>query len=488
MELPRNGGIVIIDDQIREAIPLMNALSQKGVSYVYYNGEIRNYPKETLESVRLIFLDMHLDNVSGVANDNKSVVSTLIAGIDTIVSDNNGPYVIMVWSKHDSQHLTDFKKGVLEKNGLQCKPVAVLNMDKSSCFESVYEKGEGSAKSEFKLKENGIEILLNTMEEQLKSIDAFVLLYNWENGVRLSAKETVNKIESIYENQSSQWSANLKNCFSNMAKAYAGKMLDETNKAIIENTYYSMNDIMCDYNFMITDSFSEKVKEISCEHEERNGVQGKIEIIENIDGKEYVLSHTRNQYYLYVDSKMISSGKNVEKVFENIGEEHKLAETKIKMVYWNGLAGINSLLHLREYVPIGIRPGNIYEIDDGLKKELCDTNPIDLTRYDEIKGIELEVSPICDYSQKKRMRLRLLPGLLLPQDINLNAEYLYITKPMLIEGDVKKMMFDFRYFTSEKEGYLKGKKHLYVLGDELLRNIKDKMSSHIVRTGVVVME
>ena len=165
MELPRNGGIVIIDDQIREAIPLMNALSQKGVSYVYYNGEIRNYPKETLESVRLIFLDMHLDNVSGVANDNKSVVSTLIAGIDTIVSDNNGPYVIMVWSKHDSQHLTDFKKGVLEKNGLQCKPVAVLNMDKSCCFESVYEKGEGSAKSEFKLKENGIEILLNTMEE-----------------------------------------------------------------------------------------------------------------------------------------------------------------------------------------------------------------------------------------------------------------------------------------------------------------------------------
>ena len=39
MELPRNGGIVIIDDQIGEAIPLMNALSQKGVSYVYYNGE-----------------------------------------------------------------------------------------------------------------------------------------------------------------------------------------------------------------------------------------------------------------------------------------------------------------------------------------------------------------------------------------------------------------------------------------------------------------
>lgn len=488
MELPRNGGIVIIDDQIMEAIPLMNALSQMGVSYVYYNGGLRNYPKEPLESVRLIFLDMHLDNVASVVNDNKNVVSSLIAGIDTIVSKGNGPYVIMVWSKHDSQHLEYFKEAVLEKNGLQCKPVAVLNMDKSSCFETVYDEGSGSDKGKLEIKRNGIEIILNTMEKQLQIIDAFILLYNWENEIRLSAKETVNKIERIYENQSSEWSINLKNCFSKMAKAYAGKMLEETNKSIIENAYYAMNDIMCDYNFMITDSFSGKVKEISCEHEERNGVQGKIEIIENIDGKEYLLSHTRNQYYLYVDSKMVSSGKNVEKVFENIGEEHKLAETKIKMVYWNGLAGINSLLHLREYVPIGIRPGNIYEIDDGLKKELCGTNPIDSTRYDEIKGIELEVSPICDYSQKKRMRLRLLPGLLLPQDINLNAEYLYITKPMLIEGDVKKMMFDFRYFTSEKEEYLKGKKHLYVLGDELLRNIKDKMSSHIVRTGVVVME
>lgn len=55
MELPKNGGIVIIDDQMEEALPLMNALSSKGVAYSYYDGQPRNYPKEPLTNIRLVF-------------------------------------------------------------------------------------------------------------------------------------------------------------------------------------------------------------------------------------------------------------------------------------------------------------------------------------------------------------------------------------------------------------------------------------------------
>lgn len=38
MKLPKNGSIVIIDDQIKEALPLMNALAVRGASYLYYDG------------------------------------------------------------------------------------------------------------------------------------------------------------------------------------------------------------------------------------------------------------------------------------------------------------------------------------------------------------------------------------------------------------------------------------------------------------------
>ena len=55
MELPKNGSIVIVDDQITEALPLMNALAKRGVSYSYYDGKGKSYPAKPLDSVRLIF-------------------------------------------------------------------------------------------------------------------------------------------------------------------------------------------------------------------------------------------------------------------------------------------------------------------------------------------------------------------------------------------------------------------------------------------------
>ena len=116
MELPKNGSIVIIDDKINEAIPLMTALAKRGVAYIYYDGKPRNYPEETLDSVRFVFLDMHLDEVAGAAGGNKNIVSSLIGGLDAVVGEDNGPYIIMVWSKHDSQHMIEFKQAVLEKN------------------------------------------------------------------------------------------------------------------------------------------------------------------------------------------------------------------------------------------------------------------------------------------------------------------------------------------------------------------------------------
>lgn len=100
MKLPKNGSIVIIDDQIKEALPLMNALAVRGASYLYYDGKSKHYPKCPLDNVRIIFLDMHLDEVAGGTNSTKNIVSSLVAGIEAIVHKENGPYIIMVWSKH----------------------------------------------------------------------------------------------------------------------------------------------------------------------------------------------------------------------------------------------------------------------------------------------------------------------------------------------------------------------------------------------------
>lgn len=54
--LPINGRIVIVDDKIAQARPLMEELGKRRLSYTYYDGKPENLPEEGVGiDVRLIF-------------------------------------------------------------------------------------------------------------------------------------------------------------------------------------------------------------------------------------------------------------------------------------------------------------------------------------------------------------------------------------------------------------------------------------------------
>ena len=115
-----------------------------------------------------------------------------------------------------------------------------------------------------------------------------------------------------------------------------------------------------------------------------------------------------------------------------------------------------------------------------------------MTDREHIKAIELEVSPICDYSQKKWKRVRVLPGLLVPKDIvfpeKKDAKYTYMSKLVIVDNTIVRMYFDFRYLTSEKIDKYNNKKAICALNDECLQNIKDDLFFHGSRSGMVVVE
>ena len=78
-----------------------------------------------------------------------------------------------------------------------------------------------------------------------------------------------------------------------------------------------------------------------------------------------------------------------------------------------------------------------------------------------------------------------IPAELVEKD---SSKYTYITIPIMIEGKVRRILFDFRFYTSEKIDYLDEKKPLYAIGDELLQNIRDELSTHSVRSGIICVE
>ena len=62
MELPFSGKIVIIDNEPKEAAPLLQILSKKRLPHVYFTGDQLLLPDEgnAFEDVRIIFLDINL--------------------------------------------------------------------------------------------------------------------------------------------------------------------------------------------------------------------------------------------------------------------------------------------------------------------------------------------------------------------------------------------------------------------------------------------
>ena len=212
MNIPKNGRIVVIDDEYeKEALPLIEALSKNGVSAMYFTGNQEKLPLEPLSGVRIVFLDIVLAGTEG--QDEKTKISTIIGVLSKIIGKNNKSYLIIAWTKHNE--LIEGLKNNLKEN----PPIFILNLKKSECKDSHgnYE----ISKIEKKLK------------KELKNAGAFQLFIIWENLVHKSTGKIVNDFSSFYP-MDDNWDSNMCGVFQKLARAYAGKQLKdgETDKLI----------------------------------------------------------------------------------------------------------------------------------------------------------------------------------------------------------------------------------------------------------------
>ena len=105
MILPKNGRIVIVDDNIEEAAPLMKILSKNRIPFNYYSGlraaEFPDNPNEN--KLRALFLDL---NIFELTSDVKTVISSIHPILQAIIPDNPNPYLLIIWSKKPDEYRT----------------------------------------------------------------------------------------------------------------------------------------------------------------------------------------------------------------------------------------------------------------------------------------------------------------------------------------------------------------------------------------------
>src|SRR5690606_19462422 len=105
MYLPINGRVAIVDNEIKEVQPLFQIFSKYRVPYTFFNTSDSAFiPEDTEDTndIRLLFLDLNF--LDKTTHDTKTVRSMLYSYLKRIISKNNFPYLIILWSTQETSY------------------------------------------------------------------------------------------------------------------------------------------------------------------------------------------------------------------------------------------------------------------------------------------------------------------------------------------------------------------------------------------------
>lgn len=431
--IPLNGRVAIVDDQIEQALPLMRVFAKNNIPYVYYKGDDVDYfPEHPENDIRILLLDLNL--LGGRDYQPKEIRSSLYSVINRIISPDNYPYVLVLWSRQEKEY-----KGILEdlfaSDLKECAPITILEWIKSDFFPDFSDE-EVNKDDEYKI--------VDELNKVIAGLPAYSYLMLWENCIHNSADET---IQGIFRNSHSEekWD-NSANCILDMfCMSYLGKYYNDVSK---ENkakaSLLFLNDVYCD-------TLESNI--IECEFPKENelpysvNTEYKYEMAAKINGC-LLLS---NQYDSSCQPGCILP---IEENDKNIKYFHELFhDCFIK--------------------------GNLSNNDTKqLKKDI----------YKSLLPFELIVTPDCDYVQKKAKYFKLVQGVIINADfrdyVNIQSDAFYVSPIFEYEKQRRFMVLNYRYLVSYDTNH-QFPSPLFRIRESILAEIRSKLARHISRHGIM---
>jgi hypothetical protein len=123
---------VIIDDEEAEAIPVVRALGRLGMGCAYFSGTLEELPSEPLGGIRLAFLDMQLGS-HGAAREIGAQTARVFS---KIVDISATPILIVLWTKHD-EYIAAFKQALFENEPQYRSALLITRMTKPESAQNI---------------------------------------------------------------------------------------------------------------------------------------------------------------------------------------------------------------------------------------------------------------------------------------------------------------------------------------------------------------
>ncbi|MEN3980280.1 hypothetical protein [Acinetobacter sp. CWB-B33] len=504
MILPENGRIIIIDDQIDQALPLINYLSKNGLPFKYFSGNQEELPLkgEGFDDIRIIFLDLNLlDNKI----PDKSHFSQLKGVLNRIVNSVCHPYLLVVWTRHDDK-ISDLESYVFDETGGmdKKKPFHIMKADKISFFDL-----DGT-----RVDTGDYNNLKKFLEDELSNFSELECLYKWENHIH----NITNQIASEFfppEVNYKDWAIKTRGLLNIFAKASIGRHYstsDDTTKVNaafevinqlfmdkLETSFYSLThnlDLTQDDNGLVLSKLEINSKLLTGTPIKKDArYPGTVVLCENDRFKKIIfdkiiLRDPSENFFQHneliadfvdlVDEKrtaLIDEYYKKNKI--NINE---LNGDQIKSAKQDAVANLKQINH----------NVNFNDLNKRVQKQTCRQKKDSL--FSDAILIEVCIDPLCDYVQQKAFFPKIAKGLIVRSEmkelIDVNTEALYISPDFIYADKEVFLVLDYRYLQTLNENNSIEYSNLntpFRLRSTLLADIQSKFSRHVNRQGILFL-
>ena len=220
---------VVFDDREEEAKPLIDVLNYERVPNIFINFKDDNRDDKKLQNIRIVFADLIIGDSYEGEKSLDAIRATILDNIDI----NNGPFILVCWSKH-SEHAKVLERRLLEIE--QSLNFITIALDKHSYFTKIDKTGIYELREGITFNNISVDIV-----SKLKEIDYLEVFLEWEKDARNSISKILNNFLSNISNKNEV----CKN-ISATIKSTIGSQKDLSEKDKLDAFYRTLNVTLSD--------------------------------------------------------------------------------------------------------------------------------------------------------------------------------------------------------------------------------------------------
>jgi hypothetical protein len=226
------GSTLIVDDKPEDGQPISDHLKDLCIPHLFFHASqdhllrLKNQKIRYTENYRVIFQDIAL--ISG-ASPTKYDYDFAAEIIDTLLTANNGPWLLVTWStwngEDDSTYATELFNHLVAELDSSKAPYAFVVIDKSHFTGGIK---HGTVKPLVDMDEAERFLINSLITSSVTEKTAMNLLMTWEKSIGRSISETLVDLHELSSN-GEDGDKNLGKLLYELSKAVAGKSLSNNN-------------------------------------------------------------------------------------------------------------------------------------------------------------------------------------------------------------------------------------------------------------------